>query len=166
MQIEIIDVKVENKGKYRVANATYKGPDGKVDAKKVMSFVNKDVFKAISEAQNGDKFDVKSEKNEGGYWEWKEAVPAGKSTGGETPTQSFAKRSGSTYETSEERAKRQVYIVRQSSITAALELAQINKQTKVTPSDIISLAREFEAYVFETGTVPVERVEVKPAEVE
>ena len=50
----------------------------------------------------------------------------------------------STYETPEERAKKQVYIVRQSSITAAINY----RGTKVSIEDIITTAKQFEAYVF------------------
>ena len=39
---------------------------------------------------------------------------------------------GSTYDTPEERAKKQVYIVRQSSITASLGYFNLNKQSKVS----------------------------------
>lgn len=55
---------------------------------------------------------------------------------------------GSTYETPEERAKKQVYIVRQSSITAALGYFSLNKATKASTEDILAIAKEFEKYVF------------------
>lgn len=53
----------------------------------------------------------------------------------------------STYETPEERAKKQVYIVRQSSITAAL--TYIGDTKKVSTNDVIAIAKQFEAYVFD-----------------
>lgn len=156
MQIEVVAIKVENKGKYRVANVTYKTTEGKVEAKNVMSFVNKNVFNLLSEAKQGDMFEIKSEKNDKGFWEWKEAGPAGKNTS--SPTEGRVAVSRSTYETPEERAKKQVYIVRQSSISAALELMKLQERNKVTPADVVELAREFERYVFDIASPVVEAV--------
>lgn len=144
-QIEILKVGVENKGKYRVAVIDHKTADGKVDSKKVMSFVNKDVFTTLSAAQTGDQFDVTSEKDKNGYWQWIAVVPAGKANGA-----SLAKTAGSnvrsSYETPEERAARQIYIVRQSSISSAVEFLKDKKVTST--EDIIELAKDFEQYVF------------------
>jgi hypothetical protein len=165
MKVEVIQVAVENKGKYNVANVTYKGPEGKVDGKKIMSFTFKDVYKVLSTAKQGDVFDVKSVKNEKGYWDWTEVSPAGKNIGGEVGEASAprsegfkaAVASGRNFETSEERAKRQVYIVRQSSLTAALTLAEVNKtKAPITEGDIIRSAKLFESFVF--GIEPVHEV--------
>ena len=38
MRIEVLNVSVEDKGKYKMMEVAYKGDDGKVTAKKVMSF--------------------------------------------------------------------------------------------------------------------------------
>ena len=163
MQIEIIEVVVENKGKYRVANVAYKTGEGKVEGKKVMSFTHKDVFKTVSEAQQGDILNVKSAKNDQGYWEWTEAAVQGKNTGVETTNKTFTKaaQSGRDFETSEERAKKQVYIVRQSSVSAAIALAELNKaKGPVTEGDIVASAKKFEEYVFGVGKVVAEEVEV------
>lgn len=166
MRIQIVKVEVENKGKYRVANVTHYDDKGKLDNKKIMSF-EKETFKALSEAKQGDLFDVKFIKNEKDgktYWNW-EVSPAGKNT--EAPTKAAAASAAvrSTYETAEERAKRQVYIVRQSSVTAALGLAELNKaKGPITEEDIIKSARKFEAYVFDVET-DVETPVISPAEV-
>jgi hypothetical protein len=60
---------------------------------------------------------------------------------------------GSNYETPAERAKRQVYIVRQSSINAAIALyvAQNPKGAAVSVEEILKVAGTFEAYVFDQG---------------
>ena len=159
MQIEIINVSVENKGKYRVASVSYKDNNGRVDGKKnIMSFGSKDVFKTISEAQIGDKFDVKSEKNDKGYWEWIEVVAAGKNTSPSSTGAVESVRKSGGWETSEERAKRQVYIVRQSSISSAIALAELNKMKLVGEEDIIKSAKVFEEYVF--GIEPLQETEV------
>lgn len=166
MRIEIIKVDVENKGKYRVANVTHYDDKGKIDNKKIMSF-EKDTFKALSEAKQGDLFDVKFIKNEKDgktYWNW-EVAAAGKNTEAGSTTTRASQAVRSSYETAEERAKKQVYIVRQSSVTAALGLAELNKaKGPVTEEDIIKSARKFEAYVFDVET-EVEVPAVSPAEV-
>lgn len=164
MKIEIVEVRVENKGKYRMANVNYKtvgGPnDGKVDGKKIASFAFKDVFKALSEAQTGDQFDVQSEKNDKGYWDWKVVTPSGKNTAPTSSTYSATVKKGGDWETAEERAKKQVYIVRQSSITAAIELAKLNGSTgPITESDVIESAKKFESFVFGIEAVVESRVE-------
>lgn len=164
MRIEVIGVDVENKGKWTMAKVAYKGPDGKIEGKNLVSFDNKEVYKLLCDAKQGDLFDVKSEKNDKGHWNWVEASPAGKNTGA-AGTAGAAKQASqtarSTYETPEERAKRQVYIVRQSSVSAAIALAEANGgEAPITEEDIINSARKFEAYVF--GLEPV----VEAAEVE
>jgi len=72
-------------------------------------------------------------------------------TGIEPPTKMQVR---SNYETPEERAARQVMIVRQSSITAALKLAELGlstgNQAFFTETDIITSAKVFEAYVLGT----------------
>lgn len=152
MRIEIIKVDVVNKGKYREAQVTYKGPEGKPESKKIMSFVFKDVFKALSDAKTGDLFDVKFQKNDKGYWDWTEVVSEGKNL---EPTSEKVSKAVSTtrttYETAEERARRAVYIARQSSLDRAIELAVANGQRPVTEEDIIASARKFEAYVMDIG---------------
>jgi hypothetical protein len=159
MQIEVIGVAVENKGKYRVANVTYKS-NGKVDAKNVMSFVFKDVFTTLSEAKQGDVFEVTAQKNNKGYWDWTEVKAGGKNTAGSAEAAGPRGPVRSTYETPEERAKRQVYIVRQSSVTAAIALAELNKvKAPLTEADVITSAKKFEEYVFDIEPA------VKPAEV-
>lgn len=158
MQITIIGVSIEDvktaKGGYQKADVAYKNEQGKTEGKKVMSFVNQKVFDVLKQAKSGDVFDVKSEKDANNYWQWVEitaggsvpaansvpAAPSRATTGNPSPK--------STYETPEERAKKQVYIVRQSSISAALEYSKSVKALK-SVDEVIALARQFEAYVFE-----------------
>ena len=90
MKIEIVNVVVENKGKYQMANVSYKTEDGKVEGKKIASFTFKEVFKALSQSQTGDIFDVESQKNDKGYWDWTFVKAAVKNTAptssGSSPT--------------------------------------------------------------------------------
>ena len=146
---------------YTYLELAYKGNDGKVAGKKIMPFGDsKPVFESLAQAQAGDAYDIITVKNEGtGYWDWTSAKKSD-GTASSTATNSAASTSaerqpagkvtGSNYETAEERAKKQVYIVRQSSITAALSFH--NGKAKST-DDVIKTAKEFEQYVFSTGEV-------------
>lgn len=150
MQIEVISVSVNTvptaKGSYQVAEVAYKDlKDGKVNGKKIMSFAAKDVFKAMSNAKQGDKYDVGLEKDDKGYWQWKTATaanaqnPASPTSGNPSPR--------STYETPEERAKRQDFIIRQSSVASAIALLKTEKNIPEV-GNILSVAEQFVQFVY------------------
>jgi len=152
MLINIVDVgapnthAAKNGRSYQSIEVTYKNDQGQVANKKLMSFSNPSVFNHIKGLAKGDSLNVQTEKDANGYWQWtgiggdiavatenKQATPA---TGGRV--------TGSNYETKEERAARQVYIIRQSSLSTAVEL--LGTGSKV--ADVIATAKEFESYVF------------------
>lgn len=166
MQIEIVANPVSTvptaKGSYQVIDLAYKNKSfqDKLEGKKVMSFTNKDVFNVLQKAQFGDVFEVSRVKNDKGFWDWtgvtssNGAVSSGSSDVQHTPPQQV--KTGtvtpkSNYETAEERAGRQVLIVRQSSISSAVDLAVANKIKD--PQEVITIAKTFEQYVF--GKEPV-----------
>ena len=68
MNIEILNVAITSQGKYQVAEVAFKNlsQGGKVETKKIMSFINKDVFATVSDAKTGQQFSVVSEKNGSG----------------------------------------------------------------------------------------------------
>lgn len=151
--IKIFDIKDENRGKYNMLTVDYKDlRQDKNSTKKLASFTNKDVYNTLKAASAGDEFTVTAVKGEQ-YWEWQNVSPRGEapaeSTGGNVSTTSkpAAQSPKSTYETPEERAKKQLYIVRQSSISSAINLL---KTEKVIPSvdEVLSTAKQFEKYVF------------------
>ena len=138
---------------YSFVELAYKGEDGQVKGKKVMPFgESKPVYEALAKAGSGEFYNIGAVKNDGtGYWDW---ISATKSDGGTTsvgtksasPTTPTGGTVKSSYETSEERAKKQVYIVRQSSITAALGFLG-GKAKSVT--EVLQIAKQFEQYVFD-----------------
>ena len=151
-QVQTIPTK--NGKSYQCIEIAYK-KDGKIEGKKIMSFVNPAVFKSVQNLSQGDSVTISTEKGEPNaqgqsFWQWTAVGDVGAA-----PQQTTAASSGggttqkttSTYETSEERAKKQVYIVRQSSINAAI--AAGNKKVP----DILSVAKDFENYVFDTQPV-------------
>jgi hypothetical protein len=152
MQIEVLSTSVEDKGKYKQLEVAYKGGDGKVSSKKIMSFAAPDVFKLLSSSKQGDAFDVTTVKNDKGYWDWTTVTPGTGSGGAVKAAGSPAPRS--TYETPEERANRQVLIVRQSSVSSAIEFYKLNSKKQPSIDEVISVAKSFEDYVFGKKSSP------------
>jgi hypothetical protein len=155
MQITIIDVgqpnthAAKNGRTYQSMEVTYKDEQGKVNNKKLMSFSNPSVFKTISGMNKGDSLNVKTEKDQNGYWQW-----TGINEGGESQVaqQSSApststRVTGSNYETKEERAARQVLIVKQSSLSTAVSALAVGAKSAPTASDVIAYAKQLEEYV-------------------
>ncbi len=118
-----------------------------------MSFANPDVFTKVPTYVGRDA-EVSITKNDAGYNQWSgisdpgEGAPTAAPTGGSTAPQAATRVTGSNYETPAERAAKQVYIVKQSSISAAIALAGHNKE-KATPQEIVATAQAFVDYVFD-----------------
>lgn len=162
IQIQFIDVSVEDKGKYKMAEVTYKDlAKGQTSSKKLMSFNNATVYKTLVDAKKGEVYTIEMQKNDKGYWDWINAsVSNGVNTVSNTSTEAVgaSKASGytspkSTYETPEERAKKQVYIIRQSSAATAVAALKTDKKNP-TIEEVISYARQLEDYVLGQEIAP------------
>lgn len=147
LEIQVNVTEDEDKGKYRQLTVGYTDLNsGKDFSYKLMSFLNKDGYTLLKEAKKGDKFHVVCNKNDKGYWQWDEVYKHGEQAKASKTTISPR----STYETPEERAQKQVYIVRQSSLTNAIAMLQAagDKKTPINPDTVIYVAKKFEDYVF------------------
>lgn len=175
MLINIIDVgtpnthAAKNGRSYQSIEVTYKGDNGQTATKKLMSFSNPSVFNHIKGLTKGDQVNVTTTKDDNGYWQWTaigggEATATSFPTTTSTPASSGGRVTGSNYETKEERAARQVYIVRQSSISAAIGSLSVGAKTAPTAEAIIALAKQFEAYVFDKEDEPVKNAVWNEAE--
>lgn len=151
------DKKTKTGKDYIELEVTYKNLtfQEKVESKKLNPFGNKQVYDTLKNSSAGDVFTIQRVK-EGEYWQW-----VGISEGGSAvPSTSAAKPSGatatpkSTYETPEERAKKQVYIVRQSSIGAAIETLSVGAKAPPKKEDVVELAKYYEGYVFGKEEAP------------
>lgn len=142
MQIRITQkTEVENKGKYNMATVHY-SQDGQDKEKKIMSFAQKETYNTLVNAQPGEVYDIKAVKD-GKFWNWESATPAG---GGSVASTGSTGGSKGNWETAEERAMRQVWIIRQSSIAAACQLyARDSGLNRVEA--VLEAAKRFEAYV-------------------
>ena len=151
MKIQVLSVDVtEKKGPkstYKQAEVSYKDLDkGSVAGKKLLSFSNKDVFDTLANARHGMQFDVTSEKK-GVFWEWT-AVKALGDAPVTTESRTPSATPKSTYETAEERAARQVLIVRQSCLAQAVSTLKTEKVVP-TKEDVMALATFYSDWVFQ-----------------
>lgn len=166
MNITILNIAIATvptqKGSYQVADVAYKNNtfQGKVEGKKVMSFgATAESFKVLATAQPGQTFEVNVVKNDKGYNDWVSMQPAGGavpsvSAAGPVASASAGKSSTpaprSTYETPEERAQRQVLIVRQSSLSSAVATLSVGAKA-VKAEDVLHLAKRYNDWVFQKG---------------
>ena len=172
MEIKVLAVsepKVVTKGKgtWNEIVVTYEGKKGETE-RKIRSFSEVDAYTAFTELDDivYGSFPLTADitvKKEGDFWVWKGATfsflkeaqnveaavnePKSTASAGAYKT---TKATG-TWETHEERAAKQRYIVRQSSITAALGyLSSVPLIAEGwTVEQVLDIARRFEAFVFE-----------------
>ncbi len=140
MDIEFIDLDGDRPKKKHLVSFNFKG------------------FSKLAEAGIGSSWDVSTKTaKDPQYVDWIDAMPLAVETvvapskavsngSSERATAPFK----STYETPEERARRQVYIVRQSAINAAVAFL---KDTPASAAgfhvtDVLNVAKQFEDYVF------------------
>lgn len=165
VEIDISIPKQDGSGSYKGSRLIYTDDGGKIQTQAFHenSFkFNAALKQQLKELKPGDAIVIDKEKPEGSsFWKvngiLKSAVgSSAASTVSHAPAQPSPK---STYETPEERAKKQVYIVRQSSIANALELVTNNpefyKKSKDQVKDVLEIAKQFEGYVFGTELTPV-----------
>lgn len=150
MQIEVISVEVSKVPgkKYNQIDVAYRNDKGEVKGRKVMSFGIKEGLPVLTGAKQGDKLNVALEQKDG-YWNWVGVTKADGSQptmGASTIAKTYSS-GGYDRESKEERAARQVLIVRQSCLSTAVALYGMGK---VVPqvSDVIEVAKQLEAYVF------------------
>jgi len=160
MQITVIDVgtpnthTAKNGRSYQSMEVTYKGDNGQVSSKKLMSFSNPDVFNQAKSWEKGTAVNINAQKDDNGYWQWIGILADGEQAPASTVAQGSAtvkpagtnRVTGSNYETKEERADRQIMIVRQSSLSNAVATLTTHG-TKLSANDVINLAKTYEAWV-------------------
>jgi len=175
-QLEVLSVvgPVKNqKGKntWNVFEVAYK-KEGKIEGKKIVDFNNPNVFEAVGKAKQGEVYTVTAEKING-FWQWTNferassgvteassastPSPVESSKGTETSQRASSgsgpgRVTGSNYETSEERARKQRFIIRQSSISNAIQYCDSQK-VKGNVDDMLDLAEKFVEFVYKEDAV-------------
>jgi len=166
MKINIQIVSVDITTKMNKANKPYQQvtlafrdlQQNKLKEKKILDFTDegKLVYSTASGAQQGQTYSVDMEKI-GEYWNWKNMIqeaPGSVPSQAGSPTSYGSKNVGTnttarTYETAEERAERQVLIVRQSSLSAAVATLTAGAKTAVKSEDVLALADQYTKWVFQ-----------------
>lgn len=160
MQIKIISVTVETvpsgKGRsYEKAAVSYES-NGREQTFTLMSFTNPAVFKTIKDAQQGQEFEVTVGKNDKGYNSWVAVAPTtgGSTQPGKTSSTTVAK---STYETPEERKLKQLYIIKQSSISNAIEyIKELNNEEPASVEYVLDVAQKFVDWIYD---IPLDQMD-------
>lgn len=127
---------------------------GKTEGKKLVPFGNSEaVYKVFKDAKPGNQFTITSEKGEK-YWNWTGAVAVapGSIKGNDVAAKITVPKS--TYETPEERAKKQVYIVKQSSLSNAIELLSVGAKSPPSVQTVLDVAQKFTDWVLSSATPP------------
>ena len=148
---------------YQLVEVAFKNNSfgGAVQGKKITSYSK--AFQAVADAQVGQSYDVTTEKN-GEFVEWvslqssttaqQSVVPVPTVGTPRTGSVGSGVQMRSTYETAEERAKKQVYIVRQSSVSSAIAALSVGSKSKLGANEVIEEAKKYESYVFGTASFP------------
>lgn len=158
-------VKKKDGGSYKGWELVYKSDDGDVRtiAKPVTGLTyNQPLKKALSELSPGDQFTLEQEKNAGGFNDvktiskgWAEGQPSLPSAASASKASSGSSNSyqARDFETKEERTIKQRLIVRQSSLSNAVDILTVGNKT-VNKEDVKVLAQELADWVFEVDAGP------------
>lgn len=129
---------------------TYNGDPRK---QTIVSFSNPTIFKQIQELTPGQEIEVDVQKNAGGFNEWRSVST---NVNGNTPSTSAPQSTasptrvvGSNYEGPVERAARQVLIVKQSSLSAAVATLSPGAKSALNKDEVLALAEEYKNWVFQ-----------------
>lgn len=169
MIITIVNVSApESKGTWQSLEVIYKDEMGRTNNRNIVSFgKTAKTFKDIQQYGNGDIIEVTTEQTTGKdgkpYNNWiavgepgtvpQSAAPAAPKSN-PVPTAAPKAGGGGNWETPEERAKRQVFIIRQSSLSTAVGTFAIGGKPTPSAKDVINLAKQYEAYVFGLDETP------------
>jgi hypothetical protein len=152
IRIKIQEVNIEEvrngRNKYDKAEVVHTA-NGQSRTQKIMSFSNPAVFNVVKNMKPGEEYDITVTKNDAGFNQWAKVDRASNDDSAGAPVGSTksvpARTNVSTYETAQERAIKQLYIVRQSSIANAISY---HKEDTATVEDILATAQQFVDFVF------------------
>ena len=153
-QITILKVDKEKSPKgYVITSVAYES-EGKTKGQKIYPFKEQaDVAAAFADAKQGDVYEVNFQKNDRDFWEF---APTPRKLDAGQKAEPMHRTEGAREKWIPD-AERQVLIVRQSCTSSAVEFLKANPKAK--PSDVVDVAKVFEAYVFSKPEVPVKDIE-------
>jgi hypothetical protein len=146
----------QSKGKasWQVANIVY-SENGSNKKTRIMSFGDgAAAFAAIRSLNPGDAIEVETKKN-GDFINW---IGVKKVEGGTAPSKATVgastARSTGTWETPEERAKKQVYIIKQSCLAQAAAYSGLRQDGYPDLDEHLAIAQRFVDWVMEEPKLP------------
>lgn len=151
MQIVLLKVPVPKlDGKYQKMDVLFER-DGKPNKRKVVAIgKSKDIFPVLTSGKEGDVFDIDLEKEDGSeFWNWVGARLAVLSAATSEVKAAYVA-SKNTYETPEERARKQVYITRHGALNTAVEYLTAQGK-KFSEKEVMDTASLFASFVFQTN---------------
>lgn len=161
-----VPVKKQGGGTYQGWELVYKSDGGEIRtiAKPMTGLrFNRALADNLAELAVGDVFTLTQEKNAQGFNDVKTIVKGKAEV--DIPTQQAPRNSGTTtarptgtYETPEERAIKQRLIVRQSSLSAAIEILKEDKKTPLNLENATALADSLTAWVYESGNATANQI--------
>lgn len=126
---------------------------------------NQALGRALFSLQQGDVFVMHEEKNAAGFWELKTVTkgddqsepmgldqPAPAQRQAAAQAVNVASQAGRNFESAEERAAKQDFIIRQSSLQRAVEVLSIGQKVPINPVQVMTLATTFTNFV-KTGKI-------------
>ncbi len=156
-KIVVQEVKIEEvrngRNKYDKAEVVYSF-NGQNRTQKLMSFSNPSVFTQVRNMKQGETYDVEVVKNDAGFNQWAKIVAVSPETAPGVAVSNDKPVTGrtnvSTYETAEERKIKQMYIIKQSSISSAIDFYKHPKfaNADFTTGDVLEIAQQFVDFVY------------------
>lgn len=149
ISIDVTSETAKNGKKYQKMVIAYKKSTGGVDAKTITSYGNKEVWQTLENHDPKDPkwYTIESEKNDGGYWEWvgisRQDTPP-KEEQATNFVQVGKSYSKPTYETPEERERKQILIVRQNALTNAVNFVNSQFPASSDRQKVLEIAKFFE----------------------
>jgi len=166
MQIELMSVSDEyDKGKYKARDIAY-NREGKKSTRTLMVFKGtEELFEVLTSAKRGDILEIELEKVEKGdqtFYNWVSATKV-ENAGGSRGAASVSKgeeghpaaarpapykaSGGRDFETHDERAAKQVYIIRQSSLSNAIAFVEGRPAVERSLGSVLAIAQDFVDFV-------------------
>jgi hypothetical protein len=141
-----VETVTKGRSNYKKGVVTY-SYNGANKTSTMVSFSNPAVFKQLETMAPGTLISVTTAKNDAGYDFWQSVKAVG-----DDPTPAKAatpvRVAGSNYETSEERKQRQLFIIRQSSISNAIESLVPGSKVALDPEQVLALAQRYVDFVY------------------
>ena len=165
--IQEVNVSTITKGKnsYQEANVTYTTDRGENKTKKVLSFSNPAVFAILAKIKHPTK--IEYEHNGAPYYNWTKVTEVTEEAVASTARTPAKSGYVDQRETSVERAKRQVMIVKQSSLSNAIAWCDMTGVKDISTDELIEIAQRFVDWIVGTdenlGTLDADNTELSEA---